>query len=75
LDKIRSTLPQWDLEPDQNKLVTTGVERLKQAIEKEPKSLKWIMRARVGERAVWYELPVPDKEVVDTRISFPESGN
>lgn len=75
LDKIHSTLPQWDLDPGQNKLVITRIERLKRAIETEPKSLKWRMRAKVGERAVWYELPVADKEVVDARISSPESGN
>lgn len=32
-------------------------QELEEAIETAPKSLKWKMRARVGERVRWYELP------------------
>jgi hypothetical protein len=38
-------------------------------IEKEPKTLAWRLRARVGEKVKWYELPESDKEVVDSQIS------
>jgi hypothetical protein len=37
-------------------------------IEDAPKSFRWKMRARVGEKVQWYELPEADKEVVDSRI-------
>jgi hypothetical protein len=38
--------------------------RLLDLIEREPKSLAWKMRARVGERLPWYELPEADEPVV-----------
>jgi hypothetical protein len=37
---------------------------LAELIEKEPKSLAWRMRARVGERKQWYELPEADSPLV-----------
>ena len=37
-------------------------------IEDAPKSMGWKMRARMGERVQWYELPEADKEVVDSRV-------
>ena len=49
-------------------VVGDRVTRLKKMIEDAPKSFKWKMRARVGERVQWYELPEADKEVVDSRI-------
>ena len=33
------------------------VEQLRETLESAPKSLRWKMRARVGRRMVWYELP------------------
>ena len=33
-------------------------------IEKEPKSFAWKMRARVGEKKTWYELPEADAPFV-----------
>jgi hypothetical protein len=33
------------------------VERLRDRVEREPKGLRWRARARVGDRARWYELP------------------
>jgi len=41
---------------------------LRKRIQQSPKSMRWKMRARIGERAKWYELPEPDKEIVDTRV-------
>ena len=49
--------------------MTERVTLLKKMIEDAPKSLGWKMRARVGERVQWYELPEADKEVVDSRIA------
>jgi len=30
---------------------------LRRALDEAPKSLRWKLRARVGERVLWYELP------------------
>jgi len=45
------------LEGEQKELVTGRLRRLHQIIEEAPKSMKWRMRARIGERARWYDLP------------------
>jgi len=49
-------------------VVTSRTAKLKGLIEAAPKSFRWKVRARVGERAVWYELPEADKEIVDSRV-------
>ena len=38
-------------------LVSTKLDQLLQAIDGAPKSMKWKMRARVGRRVKWYEIP------------------
>jgi len=68
LDRILSSLPEKELNEGQMATVKARAERLKQAIEDAPKSFKWKMRARIGERSVWYQLPEADKEVVDSRV-------
>lgn len=37
--------------------VAASAGRLREAMEAAPKSLRWKMRARVGEKVTWYELP------------------
>jgi hypothetical protein len=37
--------------------VREGIGRLRDAIDAQPKSMGWRMRARIGERKVWYEDP------------------
>jgi hypothetical protein len=49
-------------------VVEQRIEKLSKMIEDEPKSLKWKLRARVGERTPWYNLPEADKEVIDSRM-------
>ncbi|HUI86504.1 MAG TPA: nucleotidyltransferase family protein [Nitrososphaerales archaeon] len=41
-------------------LVAARVGRLKKMMEEEPKSLSWRVRARIGEKAKWYDLPDSD---------------
>ena len=45
------------LEGEEKELVTGRLRRLHQIIEEAPKSMKWRMRARVGEKVRWYNLP------------------
>jgi hypothetical protein len=42
---------------DRGDAVATRLRRLRERLETEPKSRGWKMRARVGERKRWYELP------------------
>jgi len=57
LDKMRVMLEQLQLTPDERKLVRDRIEHLSKMIEDDPKSMKWKMRARVGEKSAWYKLP------------------
>jgi len=41
----------------QAQAVAAGIDRLRQAMEAAPKSVRWKMRARVGEKVTWYEMP------------------
>jgi hypothetical protein len=54
------------IDADQKKRALDQAEKLKALIEGAPKTMGWKMRAAVGERRRWYELPEADKEVVDS---------
>jgi hypothetical protein len=54
------------LEEDQRRRVVERAEALRNAIETTPKTMGWKMRAAVGERKRWYELPEADQEVVES---------
>ena len=45
------------LTEDEASVVRSRVQSIRQAIERAPKSLSWKVRARVGRRLQWYELP------------------
>ena len=54
LGKLRHTVDELDVDRD---TVASRVDELWNAIESQPKPLKWRMRAQVGDRMRWYELP------------------
>jgi hypothetical protein len=74
LDKLSSLLPGFQLGESEG-VVNSRIQSLKRKIEDEPKTFRWKMRARVGERAVWYNLPEADKEVVDSKMPTGPSPN
>jgi hypothetical protein len=45
---------------DDRSTVVPRIERLMAMMEKKPKSFSWRMRARIGERTKWYDLPESD---------------
>jgi hypothetical protein len=57
LERTRGALSRYPLAPEQEALVTSRIDDLRRRIDDEPKSLRWKMRARVGERVKWYEEP------------------
>jgi hypothetical protein len=67
LDRILPAMETFALEEAQKEKIVARMGQLKKAIENAPKSLRWKMRARVGERVRWYELPEADKQIVDSR--------
>ena len=68
LDRILTMMSEFGLDEAERTTVGNRTTRLKKMIEEAPKSFKWKMRARVGEKVQWYELPEADKEVVDSRV-------
>ena len=54
LEKLRHTVAELDVDRE---LVKARIDELWAAIEGQPKPLKWRMRAQVGDRMRWYELP------------------
>ena len=53
-----------DLEESERTKVASRIQKLMVAMEAAPKSFGWRMRARIGERQRWYELPDADGDAV-----------
>jgi hypothetical protein len=53
-EKLRATLDELEVDRE---LVRSRLDELWRAIEAQPKPLKWKLRAQVGDRVQWYELP------------------
>jgi hypothetical protein len=54
IEKLRHTVGELDVDRD---LVNSRLDELWAVVEAQPKPLKWRMRAQVGDRMRWYELP------------------
>ncbi|MHB8612240.1 MAG: hypothetical protein ACYDAL_07400 [Candidatus Dormibacteraceae bacterium] len=54
IEKLRATLSELDVD---RQLVTSRLDELWKAVEAQPKPIKWKLRAQVGDRVQWYELP------------------
>ncbi|MFP3279017.1 MAG: phosphoribosyltransferase family protein [Candidatus Micrarchaeota archaeon] len=57
LEKINRYLESLNIEKEIKKSISNEIEYLKSAIELRPKSINWKLRAKIGERVRWYELP------------------
>lgn len=60
LAMLAVVVEKWDMKESERDLVTKRIGQLSAAIEKAPKSIAWRMRASIGERVRWYELPEED---------------
>ncbi len=54
IDKLMGTLDELDVDRE---LVRSRIAEIWKAIEAQSKPLKWKLRAQVGDRVAWYELP------------------
>jgi hypothetical protein len=57
LERLRDRLNVPGLEPADTETIRRRVDAIERAVEGAPKSAKWKMRARVGDRVRWYEDP------------------
>jgi hypothetical protein len=55
LAKLRGHVGDGELTPEQARTVEERIGALERAIEEEPKTAKWRMRARIGPRKRWYQ--------------------
>jgi hypothetical protein len=68
LDRLLQGTQEVALEDSQKSIAAERIRQLKSMFEEAPKSLRWKMRARVGEKVRWYNLPEVDQGVVDSRL-------
>jgi hypothetical protein len=57
LERLREGLGTAGLDEPDRQLVLARIDALWERIEAEPKSKRWRMRARVGDRKRWYQVP------------------
>ncbi len=57
LERLREGLDEQPLNPDELREVARRIEAIADAMDQAPKSRKWRLRAKVGERKRWYEEP------------------
>src|SRR6266702_2408618 len=57
LRKLLAFLQKYELEAEAKKILETRINKLLHAIETVPKSFKWKLRDKVGEKKRWYDLP------------------
>jgi hypothetical protein len=57
LKKVREFLNTYPLEPDVKVTLENRLNQLSQSLDESPKPLKWKMRASIGEKVRWYDLP------------------
>jgi hypothetical protein len=57
LERVREGIGAFDLSTSERELLSSRLTRLWERIELEPKSRRWRLRDRVGDRVRWYEEP------------------
>lgn len=64
---VLNALTNYNLEAKDKDVIQKRLQNLLNVIEAAPKSVKWKMRASVGEKMRWYELPEADKKIVEAK--------
>jgi len=57
LERLRAAVDELPLQAGEREAIAVRIERLSATIDATPKSRKWKLRDRVGERVRWYEEP------------------
>ncbi len=69
LDRTPEFAQRLSLSDEQRTRIIGRAESIRKSIESAPKSMGWKMRATVGERRRWYELPEADVPVAESNSS------
>jgi hypothetical protein len=65
IHNLLGALDGYGLTSEQQQVIKDRAQQILTMIEEAPKSMGWKMRARIGEKVPWYELPEADKEIVN----------
>lgn len=65
IENLIRALPAYGLGSEQQQVISERAQQILKMIEETPKSMRWKMRAKVGEKVPWYELPEADMEVLN----------
>ena len=68
IERCKANLAGYDLEPEQSTLITERLDALWGLIEQAPKSAKWRLRNRVGDRIRWYAEPEENTTTADPKV-------
>ena len=69
---VLGALKEFQLTADYQEVASKCLEELKLRIGNAPKSMKWKVRAKIGERKQWYELPEDDKKIIVSQAEVAE---
>ncbi len=64
ISNLLDALDAYGLTPEQQQILKDRARQILTMMEEAPKSMRWKVRAKVGEKVPWYELPEADKEIV-----------
>lgn len=59
--KAKEYLQTLEMEEEEKNKISAKIQKIIDATENSKKSLKWKMRARIGEAVPWYKLPEEKK--------------
>jgi hypothetical protein len=65
IHSLLAALDGYGLSSEKQQLVKDRAQLILTMIEEAPKSMGWKIRAGVGEKVPWYELPESDKEIIN----------
>jgi len=68
INNILTALTDYKLPPNDQETVWQRLEEIQSRIENTPKTLRWKIRAKIGEKKQWYELVEQDKEIVNSQL-------
>lgn len=69
LENLRQFLPTYLHSDEDANRVRESLDKLDRMIAEAPKTSRWKLRAMVGEKKRWYELPEADRKIVESRFA------
>ena len=75
MEKLRQLLPTYLPSKEDADKVRERLDKLQQMIDETPKTRGWKLRAMVGEKKQWYELPEADHSIVESPFAKEQNNN